>query len=418
MTILNNIISLLEFDVINIILTSNIIKVKNIQIKKMATKIRGKIFFFFFFISVDIYYYSRKLSFKEKILFKGKKYLIKCLKGKLNKKIDKQFVNPRVTIIIPVYNCQSSIKQTIKSIQNQKIIDIEIMLVNDKSNDESLKIIKNIQKTDTRIKIINNKKNMGTLFSRCIGVLHSKGKYIFPLDNDDMFFDDDIINIIFEEANNFNYDIVGFKGIKAYNYKERISKFKDDIFAYNNNFTIYQPKLSLFGISEKGRFKIKEARIWSKCIKNSIYKKAINLLGKKRYSFYIVWAEDTSMLFVLLNVAESYRYITRYGIFRLKRKNSACRIMPKYIKLFGEILSLDVFFDFSKNDFESKKFVIYQAIKIRKSSFIKSLNNNKYNEKTMVIIHYLKHTLKKIISCSYINKKDKVKLTISFKEFI
>ena len=52
MTILNNIISLLEFDVINIILTSNIIKVKNIQIKKMATKIRGKIFFFSFLLAL------------------------------------------------------------------------------------------------------------------------------------------------------------------------------------------------------------------------------------------------------------------------------------------------------------------------------------------------------------------------------
>ena len=298
------------------------------------------------------------------------------------------------------------------------LFSIKNKIINDKSNDESLKIIKNIQKIDTRIKIINNKKNMGTLYSRSIGVLHSKGKYIFPLDNDDMFLDDDIINIILEEANNLNYDIVGFKGIKAYNYKERINKYKDDIFSYNNNFTIYQPKLSLFGISEKGRFKIKEARIWSKCIKNSIYKKAINLLGRKRYSFYIVWAEDTSMLFVLLNVAESYRYITIYGIFRLKRKNNASRIMPKYIKLFGEILSLDVFYDFSKNDFKSKKFVIYQAIKIRKSSFFKSLNNIKYNEKKMVIINYFKQTLKKIISCSYINKKDKEKLKISFKEFM
>jgi glycosyltransferase involved in cell wall biosynthesis len=93
---------------------------------------------------------------------------------------------------------------------------IEILLVNDKSNNETVNIIQNIQKSDKRIKLINNKKNMGTLYSRNIGVLHAKGKYIFPLDNDDMFLDDDIINIIYEEAYNFNYDIVGFQAIKAY----------------------------------------------------------------------------------------------------------------------------------------------------------------------------------------------------------
>ena len=330
----------------------------------------------------------------------------------------KEKVNPRVTVIIPIYNCQNSIKQTIRSIQNQKMIDIEIMLVNDNSNEETLNIIKNSQKTDTRIKIINNKKNMGTLYSRCIGVLHSKGKYIFPLDNDDMFFDDDIINIVYKEANNFNYDIVGFKGIKAYNYKAKINEFEDDIFIYNNNITIYQPKLSLFGISEKGRLKFRDIRIWSKCINKSIYKKAVNLLGKKRYSFYIVWAEDTSMVFVLFNVAESYRYITRYGIFKLNRKNSASRTMPRLIKLLGEILSLDVLFDFTKNDFKNKKFAVYQANRIKKWIVGKSLNKFKNNEKVIIIIKYLNHTLKKLISCPYINIKDKTKLKTSFKGFI
>ena len=59
--------------------------------------------------------------------------------------------NPRVSVIIPVYNCQNSIKQAIRSIQYQKMIDIEIILVNDKSNDESIKIIQKFQKTDKRI---------------------------------------------------------------------------------------------------------------------------------------------------------------------------------------------------------------------------------------------------------------------------
>ena len=334
----------------------------------------------------------------------------RCLKGKLNKKIYKEFVNPSVTVIIPIYNCQNSIKNTISSIQNQKMIDIEILLINDNSSDDSVSIIKNIQKTDKRIKLINNNKNMGTLYSRNIGVLQAKGKYIFPLDNDDMFFDDDVFKIIYGEAYNSNYDIVGFNSIHAYNYTAKIEEMKNGCHMHDNNFTIYKPNLSLFGISYKGRFKIVEVHIWSKCIKNSIYKNAVNSLGKERYSFFLSWAEDTSMIFVLFNVAESFRYITKYGIIKFNRQNSAENSMPYSHKLFGETFLLDIIFDFTKNDFKSKKFALYQAFNIRYGKYYKSFNEFNKN--------YLKITLKKLLSCSYIDNSDKIKLKKIFKEII
>ena len=315
-----------------------------------------------------------------------------------------------MTVIIPIYNCQNTIRQAISSIQNQKMIDIEIILVNDKSTDDSLKIVNNAQKIDKRIKLINNKKNMGTLYSRCIGVLQAKGKYIFPLDNDDIFFDDDIFNIVYEEAYNFNYDIVGFKAIIANNYKVRISQMKDDRYSHNYSFAIFRPKLRLFGISKKNRPKDREVRIWSKCIKTSIYEKAVNLLGKKGYSLFMSWAEDKSMLFILFSIAQSYRYIIKYGIFKFERKESAGHSMPKSHKLFGEIFFLDVLFNFSEDNFKSKKYIVYRAIKIRNSIFFKSLNEINKN--------YLKRTLKKILSCLYINNEDKTKLKIIYKEFI
>jgi len=367
-----------------------------------------KLLFFSFIIIINIYH-SEKYSIKDKILLKGRKYLNRCLNQKLNKKF-KKFVNPRMNIIIPVYNCQNSIKQTIRSIQNQKMLDIEIILVNNKSNDTTLNIIKNFQKSDERIKIINNKKNMGTLYSRSIGVLQAEGKYIFPLDNDDMLFDNDVFDIVYTEANKFNYDIVGFKTIESKNYTSKINEMRDRRPVYRYNFTIHKPKLGLFGISKKGKFKIKEFHIWSKCIKNSIYKNATNQLGKERYSLFMSWAEDTSMVFALFNVAETFRYITKYGIFKCNRNNSAERSMPHSHKLFGEIFLLDVIFDFSNNDFKSKKFAVYQAIYIRNCEFFIFLNE--INKK------FLKNTLKKLLSCPFIKKKDKKLLKINFKNII
>ena len=85
-----------------------------------------------------------------------------------------------ISVIIPVYNSENTIKSSVESIQSQNFSKIEIILINDNSKDNSYKIIKNIQKDDNRIIIINNKKNRGTLYSRCIGVLNQKEIIFFP----------------------------------------------------------------------------------------------------------------------------------------------------------------------------------------------------------------------------------------------
>jgi len=94
--------------------------------------------------------------------------------------------NPLISVVISLYNDEKYINSTLKSVQNQKMKDIEIILVDDYSTDNSVKYAKEVQKRDPRIILIQNKKNMGILYSRGIGVLKARGKYIFPLDDDDM----------------------------------------------------------------------------------------------------------------------------------------------------------------------------------------------------------------------------------------
>ena len=117
-----------------------------------------------------------------------------------NKEKFKLTENPKISSITPVYNSKDFISRAIKSIQNQNILDIEIILIDDYSTDGTLKLIKNIQKEDPRIKIIENKKNRGILYSRSIGVLSAKGKYLFSLDNDDMFLDQNVFSIIIKSG--------------------------------------------------------------------------------------------------------------------------------------------------------------------------------------------------------------------------
>ena len=254
---------------------------------------------------------------------KGIKFLKKCLKERIIKKNNDKLYFPKISVIIPVYNCQNSIKMSLKSIQYQKMDEYEIILVNDFSNDNSIEIIKKIQKYDKRIKIINNQKNMGTFYSRSIGALKAKGKYIFVLDNDDIFFNENIFEKIFQIAEINDYDIVEFKSFNIPNYQPNINEIKEgDFTQHKNNTILKQPNLGIFPISKNERYHANDNLIWGKCIKSKIYKKAVNSLGYKRYSIYNIWTEDISIIIIIFNFAESYIFLDIYGIFHLKSKST------------------------------------------------------------------------------------------------
>ena len=83
-------------------------------------------------------------------------------------------------------NTEKYILRFIRNIQNQFFENIEIILVDDFSLDNSKKIIEKLQKDDERIALIKHKNNKGTLISRKNGILKSKGKYIIIPDSDDI----------------------------------------------------------------------------------------------------------------------------------------------------------------------------------------------------------------------------------------
>jgi len=193
---------------------------------KILDNLLAKILYILIFTIFLVFIYKEKNKFitlmnitdrenytmQAKAKRKGREYLNKCLEGKLiNNKIFKISENPKVSIIIPLYNTGKRTKLIIRSIQNQNMEDIEIILVNDFSNDNTLEIIEKLKEEDPRIKIINNNsKNMGTLYSRCIGVLQSKGEYITNLDHDDFIFDEDVFDTAYKASENGKFDIIDF----------------------------------------------------------------------------------------------------------------------------------------------------------------------------------------------------------------
>ncbi|MDO4779744.1 MAG: glycosyltransferase family 2 protein [Bacteroides sp.] len=91
---------------------------------------------------------------------------------------------PLVSIIVPAYNAEKTITETIESILRQTYINFELILVNDGSTDNTLAIMQEISKKDVRIKILD-KVNTGLEDSRFYAVERSEGKYIQYIDADD-----------------------------------------------------------------------------------------------------------------------------------------------------------------------------------------------------------------------------------------
>lgn len=90
----------------------------------------------------------------------------------------------KFSVIIPVYNAESTLDRCVNSILQQDYQDIEIILINDGSKDNSLKKCLNLEQIDNRIKVLN-KKNEGVALARNDGLFLATGDYVYFVDPDD-----------------------------------------------------------------------------------------------------------------------------------------------------------------------------------------------------------------------------------------
>ena len=112
----------------------------------------------------------------------------------------------KISVIIPIYNNEKYLERCLDSAINQTFKDIEIILINDGSIDNSYKICQKYQKKDSRIRLFNQE-NRGQGFSRNFGIIHSKSDFIFFLDSDD-FIEPDTIEQLYNQVIFDKSDIV------------------------------------------------------------------------------------------------------------------------------------------------------------------------------------------------------------------
>ena len=114
--------------------------------------------------------------------------------------------NPKVSIIMPVYNTGKYLKEAINSVLEQSLTDLELIIVNDGSTDNSEDIALNAAKQDARIKYFRNE-NSGVSVARNFGLDHSSGEYVYFFDSDDTI-NHDFISSSFDIAKTSDSDLV------------------------------------------------------------------------------------------------------------------------------------------------------------------------------------------------------------------
>ena len=112
----------------------------------------------------------------------------------------------KISVVVPAYNVEKYIEKTLKSIVNQTLREIEIIVINDGSTDDTLSIIKRLMLEDKRI-ILINKKNGGVSQARNDGIKIAKGEYVSFIDGDD-WIEEDFFKDSYKYGSENNLDIV------------------------------------------------------------------------------------------------------------------------------------------------------------------------------------------------------------------
>lgn len=213
--------------------------------------------------------------------------------------------NSRISVIVPVYNRETTVKRCIDSLLHQTYKNIEIICVNDGSTDNSFNILCDYQKKDNRVKIINNKKNMGIGYSRSVGLSSASGKYIMWCDSDD-WFEKNMCKKMLHALEKFDVDLVECN--TKMEFEGKISQFRQHL------------NKDEFSIDRCGKFEINpETCSEIKCVLwNKIFKKSI--IDKYDIKFPPINAhEDSCFLFLYLVVSKTvYRFkdkLYHYAIY-------------------------------------------------------------------------------------------------------
>ena len=234
----------------------------------------------------------------------------------------------KISVIVPLYNAEKYMNRCIESIIKQSYKNLEIILINDGSKDNTEKILKKYEAKDSRIKCIN-KDNSGVSSSRNLGISIATGKYILFVDADDWLDIDAITNLTNSMFHNMNYSIVRGRYIKEFN-NIRKKVIQDEKFAFNSD----NKKENIQRLIDEILIGNMNCYVWLILIKTDVIK------NKIKFDEDISMMEDTIFYIdILLNDNDIFfsEYVTYHYYYN---KNSASRSIKNCIRNYQDALQV------------------------------------------------------------------------------
>ena len=161
----------------------------------------------------------------------------------------------KISVIIPVYNVEEYLQECINSIINQTYKNLEIIIVNDGSTDNSLNICNEYQKIDERIKVFTQK-NGGLSAARNTGIINATGDYILFVDSDD-WLELSAVEIMTNLLKEKMADIV-ITGFNNYSKKKKTPKFYEE----SEKYKVFASVLYNRGINHSACAKLYKKKLW------------------------------------------------------------------------------------------------------------------------------------------------------------
>lgn len=208
------------------------------------------------------------------------------------------------SIIVPVYNKEKYLKRCLESLKCQTFKDFEVILVDDKSQDNSVEIIYSYVRSDSRFSIIHNETNMGVSLARNIGMNASVGQWLLFVDADDYLTENALSEIQEVILNNDKLEAVLFNGDFVDNGGNVVNDF------YQDNIIPEVPVNKVFRLREY-KLMLHYVNAALLCLnKNFAIKHSIRFTGNMRHEdwdfMWKVFACDPLMLYL---PSHFYKYV-------------------------------------------------------------------------------------------------------------
>ena len=299
-------------------------------------------------------------------------------------------MNDLISVVIPVYRVEKYLERCVESVINQTYTNLEIILIDDGSPDNSGNMCDEYAKIDKRIKVIH-KKNGGLSDARNVGIENSKGKYITFIDSDDYI----------EE----NYVEILYNTLKKYKVKISVA---DNLIKYDSGKVINNSTYKEYIVTEKEAL---EKMLWGeRDLDNGAWTKLydITLFNNVRYPVGRLY-EDTATTYKIYDQCD-YIAINSVPVYNyMKRKDSItqCEFNEKKLQL---IVSVKEMTDFVSNKYPDLDIACERKMLWAYMSTLSQLATSKSGNKKIEneLIEYVMQHKKTVLKNKKTPKRDKI----------